>query len=122
MFGGMVPTTIEWMIQEAGLFLYSAGLSPVKGGPLLSLGANYPFHRRGEDPLTDEESNKLRKQLKEKLGQKGYKSKIRPFVHDEDVDYNDFRFKIILKAKDVDPVRYAEICRLHIRMREANRP
>ncbi len=121
MFGGMIPATVEWVVERAGLQLYSARITPAKGGPLLHVGANYPYTRERVEPLTDEESNALRKRIKKELLKSGYKSKVRPFIHDDDVDYNDFRLKVILKAKDVDPEWYARLCRLWKARKNLNR-
>lgn len=107
-----MPATVEWVVEEVGLQLYSAGIVPAKGGPVLRMGANYPYKREDVEPLTEEESDALRKRLKESLLKKGYKSKVLPFSYKETLDFNDFRLKVILKAKDINPEHYATILRL----------
>jgi hypothetical protein len=108
-------------VEKAGLQLYSARITPAKGGPLLHLGANYPHSREGVEPLTEEESDALRLRIKQDLLKSGYKSKVLPFVYNDDADYNDFRLRVLLREKDVDMEKYRAIRKLWKARRDARR-
>lgn len=108
----MVPATIEWVFEKAGLQLYSAGITPARGGPLLHLGANYPHTREDLEPLDEADSSEMQRWVVAKLAKSGYKAKMAPFSYEGDVDYNDFRVKVLLKEEDVDQEKYSALKRI----------
>lgn len=111
MFAGLVPATVEWVVEEAGLTLYSALIKPAKGGPLLKISAQFPHKRRGLDPLDKESSDLLRSSLKEAFLKRKYKARVKCFwsEQEEDYDFNDFKIEVLLKEKDYDAELYHSI-------------
>lgn len=119
MFGDPVPLKIEKALEKEGLSIYSAGISPAKGGPVLNLGACFYHQKLGYEPLTEEESRDVRKNIKARLLRLEYKSKSKHFVYHDFEDFNDFKIRVLLKETDVDQKWYKELCRAHAKAKTA---
>ena len=62
--------------------------------------------------MDEADSNEMKRWVVAALAKSGYKAKAVHFSYDGEVDYNDFRVKVILKEEDVDQEKYAALKRI----------
>ena len=118
-----IPETIQEILTNNDLLVYSMQIVPSKQGPVLRLGAHFPHAKFSWEPLDQEENVSLRKDVKKELRKQGYQAKVKSFVnpYTREKDINDFRLRILLQEGDVDEVHYEKIKLAHLRARREKR-
>ena len=110
-------------VLENDLLAYSVKVEVLKRGPVLHVGAMFPFKKNRWEPLDAEENRELRIDVKKELARLGYKSKVRSFVYPDtgEKDVNDFRLKILLKKGDLDPEVIVTLRKVKANLRRAKK-
>ena len=118
-----IPVSVANILENNDLSAYSVGVRVSKHGPVLQIGAMFPYERYKWEPLDAEENKELRKDVKAQLLAAGYKSKVRSFVHpDIGVDVNDFRIRVLLRVGiDIDSEIVDKLKEIRRRLRRAKK-
>lgn len=99
-------------MENNDLHEYSQQVVPSKQGPVLHVGAHFPYSKHRWEPLSEQENKELRIDVKKELRKLGYKAKIRSFKnpYSGEKDINDFRIQVLLEVgKDIDELAYEKI-------------
>lgn len=100
-----IPVDVEETLENNDLLVYSTRITLSKHGPVLHIGAMFPYVKNRWEPLDEEENRELRMDVKKELRKLGYRAKVRSFAHPRsgERDVNDFRIKVLLQeGEDID--------------------
>lgn len=117
-----IPSNIVDVLDNNDLLIYSYVIRLSKHGPVLHIGAMFPYQKNRWEPLDAEENRDLRIDVKKELKRQGYQSKVRSFVHGTFKDINDFRLKILLKkGRDIEKEEVQRLKLIRRRTRKAKK-
>lgn len=118
-----IPAKVLDVLENNDLLVYSCMLKLSKSGPVLHVGAMFPYRKNRWEPLDDEENRELRIDVKKELARLGWKSKVRSFVDPQtgEKDINDFRIRILLRKRDVEPEVLAALKKVRSDLRRAKK-
>jgi hypothetical protein len=118
-FETIIPADVVELMENNDLLIYSYCIRLTKSGPVLHIGAMFPYQKNKWEPLDVEENKELRADVKKGLRKLGYKAKMRSFVFPYNRvkdkrsgkrDINDFRLKVLLRVgKDIEAERVKKL-------------
>jgi len=97
-----IPQTVRVILTNNDLMPYSTQVKLTKSGCVLRMSCMFPYLRFKWEPLDEEESVDMVRDVRKELKKKGYRSKVRRKVEfDGTKNLNVFEFRILLKEGDL---------------------